>query len=129
MKKKLVLLMFTSMLMIVAGPAWSAEVLHALQCEQDDDVTDEKVEAISTEWLKAAKTIKGGENLRLRLQFPVAAKVGEVDLVMLVVAPSFAEWGSFMDGYPGSAAEAVDEKYEDVMDCGNGTLWESVEIK
>ena len=68
--------MFTSMLMIVAGPAWSTEVLHALQCEQDDDVTDEKIEAISAEWLKAAKTIKGGENLQLRLQFPVAAKVG-----------------------------------------------------
>jgi hypothetical protein len=122
-------LMIVSLLMVMAAPAWSTEVLHALQCEQDDDVSDEKVEAISAEWLKAVKTIKGGENLRLRLQFPVAAKVGEVDLVVIMVAPSFTEWGEFMDNYPGSAAEAVDEKYADDLDCGNGTLWESIEIK
>ncbi len=118
-----------SLLMVMAAPAWSAQVLHALQCQQDDEVSDEKVEAISAEWLKAVKTVKGGENLILRLQFPVAAKMGEVDLVVLMVAPSFAEWGEFMDNYPGSAAEAVDEKYADDLDCGNGTLWESIEIK
>ena len=118
-----------SLLMVMAAPAWSAQVLHALSCQQDDEVSDEKVEAISKEWLAAVKTIKGGETLRLRLQFPVAAKVGEVDVVMIMVSPSFAEWGAFMDNYPGSAAEAVDETYAGVLDCGNGTLWESVEIK
>ena len=127
--KVFIQLMIVSLLMIMATPAWSAEVLHALQCQQDDGVSDEKVEAISAEWLKAVKTIKGGENLLLRLQFPVAAKVGEVDLVVIMVAPSFAEWGEFMDNYPGSAAEAVDAKYTDDLDCGNGTLWESIEIK
>jgi len=127
--KKFMLLMLTSMLMMVAAPAWSAAVLHAIQCEQEDELSDEKVEAISAEWLKAAKTIKGGENLKLRLQFPIAAKMGEVDVVMLIVSPSFTEWGAFMDNYPGSAAEAVDEKYAEELDCGNGTLWESVLIE
>lgn len=127
--KLFIRMMIASILLIMAAPAWSAQVLHALQCEQDEETSDEKVEAITTEWLKAAKTIKGGENLRVRLNFPVAAKVGEVDVVVLIVAPSFTEWGAFMDNYPGSAAEAVDEKYEDDMDCGNGTLWESVTFK
>jgi len=119
-------MMIISMLMIFATPAWSDAVVHAVQCEQDEETSDDKVEAISAEWLKAAKTVKGGENLRLRLNFPVAAKMGEVDVVLLITAPSFAEWGTFMDNYPESAAEAVDEKYIDDMDCGNGTLWESV---
>jgi len=127
--KIFMLLMLTSMLMMVAAPAWSVEVLHALQCEQDDALSDEKLEAVTAEWLKAAKTVKGGENLKLRMQFPVAAKMGEVDVVMLIIGPSFAEWGAFMDNYPGSAAEAVDEKYADDLDCGNGTLWESVLIE
>ena len=122
-------LMFISILMMLAAPAWSDAALHTILCEQGEEMTDEKVEAISAEWLKAVKTVKGGENLLLRLQFPVAAKVGEVDLVVIMVAPSFAEWGEFMDNYPGSAAEAVDEKYAGDLDCGNGTLWESVEIK
>jgi hypothetical protein len=122
-------LMIISMLMIFAAPAWSDSALHTILCEQDEELTDEKVEAISVEWLKAAKTIKGGENLELYLNFPVAAKVGEVDVALIIIAPSFAEWGEFMDNYPGSAAEAVDEKYEGDLDCGNGTLWESVRIE
>ena len=124
--KLFIRLLTISMLAIFATPAWSAAVVHAIQCEQDEETSDEKVEAISVEWLKAAKTIKGGEHLKLRLNFPIAAKMGEVDVVVLILAPSFTEWGAFMDNYPESAAEAVDEKYVDDLDCGNGTLWESV---
>ena len=89
--KLFIRMMIASILLIMAAPAWSGEVLHALQCEQDEEVSDEKVEAITAEWLKAAKTIKGGENLRVRMNFPVAAKMGEVDVVVLIVAPSFAD--------------------------------------
>ena len=127
--KKFMLLMFVSMLMVVAAPAWSDAALHALTCEQDEETSDDQVEAIANEWFKAAKTVKGGENLQLFLNFPVAAKTGEVDVAMILIAPSFSEWGQFMDNYPGSAAETIDDKYEDDLDCGNGTLWESVEIK
>ncbi len=127
--KKLMLLLFVSTLMMVAGPAWSDEAVHILTCEQDDDTSDEKVEAISAEWLKAAKAVKGGENLHLRLNFPVAAKAGEVDFLIILTAPSFAEWGAFMDNYAGSAAEGLDEKHKDDLDCGDASLWESVKIK
>jgi hypothetical protein len=121
--------LIVSMMMILAAPAWSDAALHTILCEQSDELTDEKVEALSAEWLKAAKTIKGGENLELYLNFPVAAKVGEVDVALILIAPSFAEWGLFMDNYPGSAAEGVDEKYADDLDCGNGTLWESLKVE
>ncbi len=127
--KALIQLMIVSMIMIIAAPAWSDSALHVLTCEQDEETTDEQVETISSEWLKAAKAIKGGENLELYLNFPVAAKVGEVDFAMILIAPSFAEWGTFMDNYAGSAAEAIDDKYKDDLDCGNGTLWESVKIE
>jgi hypothetical protein len=127
--KVLIQLLIVSMMMILAAPAWSDAALHTILCEQGDELTDEKLEAISVEWLKAAKTIKGGENLVLYLNFPVAAKVGEVDVALILIAPSFAEWGLFMDNYPGSAAEAVDEKYEGDLDCGNGTLWESLKVE
>lgn len=127
--KVLMRLMFVSLLMMVAAPAWSDSAFHILTCEQDDETSDEKVEAMAAEWFKAAKAIKGGENLELYMNFPVAANVGEVDLAMIIIAPSFAEWGDFMDNYPGSAAEGIDNKYEDDIDCGNGTLWESVKIE
>ena len=127
--KVFIKLMIVSLLMIMVAPAWSDAALHTILCEQDDEITDEKVVAIAVEWLKAAKTIKGGENLELYLNFPVAAKVGEVDVALIIITPSFTEWGMFMDNYPGSAAEAVDEKYADDLDCGDGTLWESLKIE
>jgi len=127
--KKIIQLILISMLMMLAGPAWSDSAVHILSCQQDDDTSDAKVESISAEWLKAAKGIKGGENLELYLNFPVAAKAGEVDFLIILVAPSFGEWGMFMDNYVGSPAEAFDEKHGDDMDCGDGSLWESVAIK
>ena len=120
--------MFTSMLMMIAGPAWSDSAVHILQCQHDDEMSDEQVEVISAEWLKVAKEIKGGENLELYLNFPVAAKAGDVDFLIILIAPSFAEWGAFMDNYVGSAAEKHDEKHADGVDCGDGSLWESVKI-
>ncbi len=127
--KKLMLFMFSSMLMLISGPTWSDQAVHILTCEQDEETSDEQVEAISAEWLKAARGIKGAENLELRLNFPVAAKAGEIDFLIILTAPSFAEWGAFMDNYAGSAAEKIDDKYEDDLDCGDGSLWESVKIK
>ena len=127
--KSIMRFMFISILMMVAAPAWSDAALHIVTCQQNDELTDEKLEAFSVEWLKAAKTVKGGENLELRLNFPVAAKAGEIDVAIMLIAPSFAEWGLFMDNYAGSAAEAVDEKNSDGLDCGNGTLWESFKVK
>lgn len=127
--KSMMRFMFISILMMVAAPAWSDAALHIVTCQQDDELTDEKLEAFSAEWLKAAKTVKGGENLTLRLNFPVAAKAGEVDVAVMLIAPSFAEWGAFMDNYAGSAAEDIDSKSQDGLDCANGTLWESLKVE
>ena len=127
--KKLTLLLFVSMLLVVAGPAWSDNVRQVLKCEQSESTGDSKVEAIAAEWLKAAKKIKGAENLEVNLNFPVAAAAGEVDFLMVVIAPSFVEWGAFMDNYPGSEAEKIDDKYEDNIDCGDASLWESAKVK
>lgn len=127
--KTLMRLMFVSIFLMIATSAWSDSALHILTCQQSDETTDGILEAMAAEWLKAAKTVKGGENLELYLNFPVAAKAGDVDVAMILIAPSFAEWGAFMDNYHGSAAESVDDKHAGGLDCGDGTLWESVKVE
>ena len=122
-------LIFVSILLLVAAPVSADLATHILLCDQDEDVTDDQVEAIAAEWFKAAKEVKGGENLELYLNFPIAAKAGEIDFAMMLIAPNFTEWGEFMDNYPGTLAEDIDDKYEDELDCGDGTLWESLKIK
>ena len=124
------MLMIGSMLMIKAAPAYAAEAMQMWKCELMDDTTEEEVIAMAQEWLKAAKTMKGGENFELSLFFPVAVdKTGEIDFLMVVTAPSFAEWGKFWDGYEGSPASKVDQGSASIAICPDSALWEEVEIK
>jgi hypothetical protein len=123
-------LMIVAVLLVFAVPAYSGgQAMQIFYCNQDEDASDEQVDEIAMAWLKAARTMKGGENLQGYLRFPVAADAGENDFVFVLIAPSFAEWGTFTDGYAGSPAEDVDEKFEELADCTRSTLWESFEVK
>jgi len=117
-------------LLVLAAPAYSlGSAMQIFHCSQDDETTDEQVDEIAMAWLKAARSMKGGENLQGYLRFPVAADTGENDFTFVLVAPSFAEWGTFTDGYAGSPAEEVDAKFDELADCTKSTLWESHEVK
>ncbi len=123
-------LVFVSILMIVAAPSYSASVVHVFSCEQDEEATRKDLEAVATKWLKAAKTQKGGDQLEAYLNFPRAAQMGEKDFSFILLAPSFAEWGVFIDGYEGSAAaQNIDNEWDELADCPDSSLWESVAIK
>jgi hypothetical protein len=119
---------FVAMLMTFAAPAYASKAVHIFACEVQDEVTEEKMEAATSAWLKAAKTMKGGENLQAYLHHPVVAKMDNGDVLIVIVAPSLAEWGVFWDGYKGSAADKLD-KTDNGIACPNSALWEAVEIK
>ena len=128
--KKIMGLMLVAVLLIAAAPAYSARASQVFSCEMDDDATEDQVKAGAAKWLKAAKGQKGGENLEAWVYFPVAVdKMGEMDVLFVVVAPSFEEWGVFWDAYEGSPANKVDIENEEFAVCPNSALWESVEIK
>jgi hypothetical protein len=129
--KTIVGLMLVSMLMIVATPAFSGEATQMWKCEMNDAVSEEAVTAMAGEWLKAARTMKGGERLKAYVYFPVAVNaIGETDVWFVVTAPSFEEWGKFWDNYAGSPANEVDERNVKMgVVCPDSALWESIEIK
>jgi len=120
--------MFVTTLMMLASSAFGT-VVQIYSCEQDEATTDDQLEAMASEWLKAAKTVKGGENLELYLTFPIAASAGEIDVQFVLYVPNFAEWGAFIDNYNGSAAQKIDNKYEDDLDCTKSTLWDRIKIE
>ena len=122
-------LMIISTLMIVAGPAYSGSATQIFHCQQDDEATDEQVGALASEWLKAAKGMKGGAQLEAYVRFPIAANTGEHDFAFVLVAPSFEEWGAFTDAYEGSPAQDVDKKFNDLADCTKSTVWETFKVK
>ena len=126
----LVSAMLFAVVMVAAAPAYSAQVTQVFSCEEEDEATETGLKKVAAEWLKAAKSMKGGENIEVSLFFPVAVdKTGEIDFLMVVTAPSFAEWGLFWDNYDGSPASKVDQGSASLAICPDSALWEEVEIK
>ncbi len=127
--KTIVGLMLVFMLMIVAAPAYSLEVVHIFKCEQDEDATDEDIKALAAEWLKAAKKMKGGERLVVYVRHPIVGQMGENDFSYTLSLPSLEEWGVFTSGYKGSALEEIDDKLDELCDCPDSALWEIEKLK
>jgi hypothetical protein len=120
--------MALSVLMLVAAPAWSDDVRHVYHCVQEDAASDKALKAIASEWLEAARGMKGGENIRVNVHFPVAADVGEVDFLFVVITPTFEEMGMFLHAYEGSPLEEIDDRFEKLANCPNSALWDSITV-
>ena len=127
--KTIVGLMLIFFMMIVVAPAYSAEVVQIYNCQQDEDATDGDIKAVAAEWLKAAKKMKGGEQLRVYVRYPIVGKMDEDDFAFVIRAPSLEAWAMFMGGYKDSALEEIDDKLDELCDCPNSSLWEVEELE
>ena len=126
--KTLIRLMIISMLMVVASPAYS-DAIQIFNCQYIGDATEDDVFDMSSKWLAAAKTIKGGENLKAVIRFPVAASVDDIDFKFVITAPNFSEWGAFTDAYEASTIAEIDDEFEKIADCNDSAVWEGEWVK
>lgn len=116
--------------LVFTAPVQATQAMQTFACEEGDGASEEKLEEAASNWLKAAKTMKGGENFKVSIQYPIVAKMpGNIDFLIILIAPSFAEWGTFWDGYKDSPAEMVDEEFAGVAICPDSALWEAVAVK
>ena len=123
-------LVLVSMLVIVAAPAYSGEAVQMWKCELDDDATEAQVKAMSAKWLDAVKKQPGGEQFEAYVLFPIAVNAtGEMDVMFVVTAPTFEEWGKFWDGYGGSKAAELETKHNEAVICPDSVIWESFKVE
>ena len=123
--KMMIRLAMISIFLMMAAPAFAGSIVSVYNCQQSDDASEDDVINTAESWLKEAKKVKGGENLEVRVMFPVAAVMNDNDFMFVVISPSFTEWGVFMENYEG-ASEAKDSKtYADIVQCDDSALWES----
>ena len=122
--------MLVSVMVTAAAPAYSGETVHMFRCEQEDEASEEDIMAVAQEWLTAARQTKGGQNMEVRVLFPVAVNAtAQMDFMFLVSTPSFEEWGVFWDNYHGSPASQVDQGMSSKAVCPDSVLWEVERIK
>jgi len=117
-------------LMVAVAPAFAGDATQMWRCEMDDDATEDQVRAMAREWLEAAKKIEGAENLEAYVLFPIAVNAtGEMDVMFVVTAPTFEEWGKFWDGYGGSKAAELETKHNEAVICPDSVIWESFKVE
>ena len=124
----------TALAIATALLAWSgiaqADATHVWRCEMDDDATEEQVRERAQDWLKAARQMEGGEQLKAYVYFPVAVNaIGEADVWFVVVAPTFEEWGKFWDNYAGSPAAELEAQHQEKVVCPDSVVWESIKVE
>jgi len=123
-------LAIASAFLVSSATAQAAGATQIWKCELVGKTRYDEVSQMAAEWLAAARKMKGGENLQAYAYFPVAVNLADkTDLLFIVHAPSFEEWGKFWDGYGDSPAGKIEDKYREKIDCPDSALWESVKVK
>lgn len=117
-----------SMIMF-AGSAAADSIVQVWTCKAREGKTADDVAAVSSAWLKAAKTMEGGADIEVYLEYPLAADAGFGEFNFVMIVPDVKTWGVFNHGYAGSAAADADEAWNEVAKCSGSGLWESVEMK
>jgi len=128
--KTLLRLVLVCLMVVVAAPAFSGDAVQMWRCEMDDDATEDHIRAMAAKWLESAKKVPGGEEFEFYVLFPIAVNgTGEIDLMLVVVAPSFQDWGKFWDSFAGSEAAALDAQHQASIVCPDSVVWESFKIE
>ena len=142
MKTMLRGLLVTAMLIIVGTPVSRAgeaaapagvsyEVVQIWACNMKDGTTEEQVESIAKDWLKAIRQMPGGAAAKVRVFFPtVVNNTGQTDFYFVVNSPSFTDWGKMWDAYQNdSAAAKSDDLNQGKVVCPDSMLWEAHAIE
>ena len=142
MKTMLRGLLVTAMLIIVGTPVSRAgeaaapagdsyEVVQIWACKMKDGTTEEQVESIAKDWLKAIRQMPGGAAAKVRVFFPtVVNNTGQTDFYFVVNSPSFTDWGKMWDAYQDdSAAAKSDDLNKGKVVCPDSMLWEAHAIE
>jgi len=117
------------MLLALTIPAYADSAVQIWHCELEEGKTPADAEAVSSAWLKAAKGMKGGDEMVVYLDSPVVASSGGGEFHFVLITPSFGAWGEFNEAYPGSAAAKADEDFAAVASCSGSSLWASKKVE
>ena len=130
MKKRLVALLTTTVMLLFTTSAFADSVVHSWACELNDGQTREDVVAASSAWLKAAKSAEGGEDLKLFVDFRIAANVGDDNFNFVLVAADEKTWGTWYGAPdPDGVGAVANAAWSAVASCSSSSLWSSVEIE
>jgi len=130
MKKIIIASLTASVMLLFTASAFADSVVHIWTCELNDSKTGADAEAASSAWLKVAKSMEGGEDLEVYLEYPIAANVGDGSFNFVLIAADERTWGVWYGSAdPDSAMQDANTAWSEVAACSGSSLWFSVEIE
>ena len=113
-----------------AAQANPNEVLHIYKCNLIEGKTEAQAVEAAQVYLNALRQLDGGKNLKMKLLWPVAVNnLGEIDFHIILISPSFTEWGRMWDAYKDDTAAAKFDDLQGAADCNDSAVWESENIE
>ena len=106
----------------------NADVVQVYKCTLNDGKTSDDVIKASSAWLTAAKSMKGGGELKVYVEFPLAASPVPDGFNFVMIAPDAESWGVFQGGYESSAAAKAYEAWYETAQCSGSSLWKSTKV-
>ena len=130
MKKKIFTSLATISMFLFSASAFADSVVHIWTCQLNDGKTNADAVAISSDWLKVARNVEGGEDLEVYVEFPIAASAGDGSFNFVLIAADEKTWGVWYGGEDqDSAMQDANEAWSEVAACSGSSLWFSVEIE
>ncbi len=128
MKTRSAGLLSTVIMFLLTSPAFGDSIVHTWTCKlHDGQSMDDMVEA-SLAWLKVVKSEKGGEKVKLFLEFPIAANTVDGTFNFVVVAdeldPMAITWSLNSD-----TLDDTTDTWWEFAACSGSSLWQSIQIE
>ena len=103
-----------------AAPTNPNEVMHVYKCNLIEGKAEAQAEKAALLTLDAHRQLDSGKNLKMKLLWPVAVNnPGEIDFHIILISPSFTDWGRMWDAYKDDTAAAKFEDLQGTADCND----------
>ena len=124
------------LLFACASQAYADPIVQVWLCNLNEGKTRADVIELSTEWLKAAKSMGGGKGIDAHLEFPLVSD-NSCDFKFVMTANTTNTWSLITEAtnnrgnadYARTAMGKVDEAWYGLAVCSSSSLWNSVDIK
>ena len=128
MKRRSAGLLTTIIMFLFTAPAFGESIVHTWTCKLHDGKSMDDMVDASSAWLKVVKSVKGGENVKLFLEYPIAANTVDGTFNFVVVAdelgPMAITWSLTSD-----ILEDAEDTWWEFAACSGSSLWQSTEIE
>jgi hypothetical protein len=128
MQKQFGLFLIVLFLAFSASAVQAATLVQVFPCTINEGYTKDDLATYIGEYLEAARSIKGAEELEIYINVSVAPQSESIEVV--AIFPSFAAWGHFTDDHPASPVEdfVAGANKDGKFSCSGGDIWASFQV-